>query len=57
MLTGINMPQNNKSSDVLRKLNAELTQEVARRRAIEEQLLVAKAELEQNVTADRKSVV
>lgn len=51
MLTGINMPQNNKSSDVLRKLNAELTQEVARRRAIEEQLLVAKAELEQNVTA------
>ena len=51
MLSGKNMPKNNKSSDILRQLNTELTQEVAHRRAVEQQLLAAKADLEQSVTA------
>ncbi|HZJ92427.1 MAG TPA: EAL domain-containing protein [Thiopseudomonas sp.] len=45
------MPQNNKSSDILYKLNAELSQEVERRHIVEQQLLAAKADLEQRVAA------
>lgn len=51
MLLDKNMPQNNKSSDILYKLNAELSQEVERRHIVEQQLLAAKADLEQRVAA------